>query len=74
MQAAAAELSGYVGKAGTLRLHSRTIPLIFGKESLKTVCFDSFILEQAQHHVPSQSDDAQNRSLPGDGAELSSPE
>jgi hypothetical protein len=32
MQAQAAEFSGYAG-----------IPLLFGAESLKTVCFDSFI-------------------------------
>jgi hypothetical protein len=37
MQAVAAELSGYAGK----------FPLLFGEESLKTVCFDSFILKQA---------------------------
>jgi len=34
MQAVAAELTGYAGK----------IPLLFGDESLETVCFDSFIL------------------------------
>ncbi len=32
--------------SGTRRLR-RKIPLLFGKESLKTVCFDSFILKQA---------------------------
>jgi hypothetical protein len=32
--------------SGTLRLR-RKIPLLFGEESLKTVCFDSFILKQA---------------------------
>jgi hypothetical protein len=37
MQAVAAELSGYAGK----------FPLLFGGESLKTDCFDSFTLKQA---------------------------
>jgi hypothetical protein len=37
MQAVSAERSGYAGK----------IPLLFGEESLKAVCFDSFILKQA---------------------------
>ena len=32
--------------SGTRRLR-RKIPLLFGKESLKIVCFDSFILKQA---------------------------
>jgi len=30
--------------SGTLRLR-RTIPLLFGEKSLKTVCFDSFIFK-----------------------------
>ena len=30
--------------SGTLR---RKIPVLFGENSLKTVCFDSFILKQA---------------------------
>jgi hypothetical protein len=32
--------------SGTLRLRWK-IPLLFGEKSLKTVCFDSFILKQA---------------------------
>jgi len=47
--------------SGILRLR-RKIPLLFGEESLKTVCFDSFNLKQA--HIPSQSGNAQDRRLP----------
>ena len=43
MQAVAAELSGYAGK----------IPLLFGVKSLRTVCFDSFILKQALNQTRS---------------------
>jgi hypothetical protein len=32
--------------SGTLRLR-RKIPLLLGEKSLKTVCFDSFILKHA---------------------------
>jgi hypothetical protein len=32
--------------SGILRV-CRKVPLLFGEESLKTVCFDSFILKQA---------------------------
>jgi hypothetical protein len=32
--------------SGILRLR-RKIPLLFGEKSLKTACFDSFILKQA---------------------------
>jgi hypothetical protein len=61
MQARAAESSGYAGqppplfelrrvrKAGKGRAIAkrRRIPLLFGQKNLKTVCSDSFILDQA---------------------------
>jgi hypothetical protein len=39
-------VSGAGCGSGTLRLR-RKIPLLFGEKSLKTVCFDSFILKRA---------------------------
>jgi hypothetical protein len=36
--------------SGTLRLR-RKIPLLFGEEKLKTVCFDSFILKHFLSHT-----------------------
>jgi len=63
MQAQAAEFSGYAGNSAA-----------FWREEFKTVCFDSFILKQAQHHIPSQPGSAQDWSPPGYGAGLSSPQ
>jgi hypothetical protein len=40
------QLKIILDSSGTRRLR-RKIPLLFGEESLKTVCFDSFILKQA---------------------------
>jgi len=64
MRAVAAELSGYAGK----------FRCFFGEKNLKTVCFDSLILNQAQHHILADSSLVHCQAAKGYGAELSNPQ
>jgi hypothetical protein len=87
MQAQAAKSSGDAGQPpplfelwrvrrrekGPAIAKRRRIPLLFEEKNLKTVCLNSFILNQAQHHFPADSILIQGKTLMGNGARLSSP-